>query len=194
MASQRKGLLLVTMQPPTAMEEEFHDWYDTEHVPERKNYPGFENAERWVCLDGWPRWLATYDLETTAALQSPQYLATNGANATAWTRRIVARLSGRRRVVAEQFAPGDESALPQDRISRLLVARYASDTIEVDVAALKANQPKPSQVRVFRAAGETWLLAAFDRPVVLSDLTAAYGTLARHGAAIFNLYMPYRRS
>jgi len=79
-------------------------------------------------------------------------------------------------------------------VSRLLVARFASDTVEIDVARLKAAEPQPAQVRAFRAAGETWLLVAFERPVGLSDLAATYGTVAGHGAAIFNLYMPYRRS
>jgi len=29
-------------------EDEFHDWYDLEHVPERLRIPGFLNAERWI--------------------------------------------------------------------------------------------------------------------------------------------------
>ena len=30
-----QGLLLATMEPMPGFEEEFNDWYDTEHVPER---------------------------------------------------------------------------------------------------------------------------------------------------------------
>lgn len=192
--SGQKGLLLVTMQPPAAMEEEFNDWYDTEHVPQRQNYPGFKSAERWVCVDGWPRWLATYDMTSTEAVQTPEYLATNGPNTSPWTRRIVSRISGRRRVVAEQIAPGNEPSLPQVSISRLLVARFASDSLSPSTVSAQASAPRPAQVRYFRAPGETWMLAAFDRPVVLGELTSVWGTLAGCNADFFNLYAPYRRS
>lgn len=46
--SKYKGFLLVTMEPPPAIEEEFNDWYDTEHVPERAFIRGFESAHRYV--------------------------------------------------------------------------------------------------------------------------------------------------
>lgn len=192
--SGQKGLLLVTMQPPAAMEEEFNDWYDTEHVPQRQNYPGFESAERWVCIDGWPRWLATYDMTSTEAVQSPEYVATNGPNTSPWTRRIVSRISGRRRVVAAQIVPGNERSLPQNSVSRLLVARFASDTLTPPKADAKPPALRPAQLRYFRAPGETWLLAAFDRPVVLSELTSGWGELGGFNADFFNLYIPYRRS
>ncbi len=45
-----KGLLLVTMEPPASLEDEFNDWYDTEHAPQRRALPGFESASRWACL------------------------------------------------------------------------------------------------------------------------------------------------
>jgi len=31
-----------------APEDEFHDWYDLEHIPERLRVPGFLNADRWI--------------------------------------------------------------------------------------------------------------------------------------------------
>src|SRR4029450_2653304 len=46
-----KGLLLATMEPPANIEEEFQDWYDTEHFPERQTCAGFETARRFVCVD-----------------------------------------------------------------------------------------------------------------------------------------------
>ena len=66
---RRKGLLLVTMEPPAGLEEEFNDWYDHEHLPQRMRMPGFETGARFVCLEGWPRWLALYDLASLAALR-----------------------------------------------------------------------------------------------------------------------------
>jgi hypothetical protein len=188
-ASEPKGLLMATMEPPAAMEEEFQDWYDTEHFPERQNYPGFETAHRWVCVDGWPRWLATYDLASVDAVQTPQYLSTNGDKASPWSKRILSRLSGRRRVVATQIVPGNGLCLPQERVSRLLLALYPSASLDP-----KGSASGPAQLRYFRAPGETWLLAAFERPVAPGELAAAYGSLDGCGASVFNLYVPYRRS
>ena len=43
-----KGLLIAAMDYSDVAEDEFHDWYDTEHIPERLAVPGFLNAERWL--------------------------------------------------------------------------------------------------------------------------------------------------
>src|SRR5260370_14176071 len=36
-----KGTLIAAMNIAQAAEDEFHDWYDTEHMPERQPAPGF---------------------------------------------------------------------------------------------------------------------------------------------------------
>ena len=185
---------MATMEPPATMEEEFQDWYDTEHVPERRAYPGFETANRWVCVDGWPRWLATYYLASVDAVQTPQYQSSNGDKATPWSKRILSRLSGRRRVVATQVSPGNELCLAPEKVSRLLLALYPSASLDPDGSTPPSSELRAAQLRYFRAPGETWLLAAFDKPVVLADLLADYASLDGCGASLFNLYMPYRRS
>ena len=43
-----KGLLFASFDFSTAHADEFHDWYDLEHIPERLRVPGFINAERWI--------------------------------------------------------------------------------------------------------------------------------------------------
>ena len=43
-----KGLLLAAINFKNVAEDEFHDWYDTEHLPERERVPGFLNAQRWI--------------------------------------------------------------------------------------------------------------------------------------------------
>src|SRR3954453_13674036 len=98
-----KALLLVTMEAPAGLEEEFNDWYDTEHLPQRCALPGFETGARFVCIDCWPRWLALYDLTSPAALESEAYRAVSGANNTSWSRRILPRTLGRMRIVGEQI-------------------------------------------------------------------------------------------
>ena len=46
--TERAGLMMAMMQPPPTMEEEFQDWYDTEHFPERENCAGFDTAARYI--------------------------------------------------------------------------------------------------------------------------------------------------
>ena len=43
-----KGILIAGMDFTACREDEFHDWYDLEHVPERLRIPGFPNAQRWI--------------------------------------------------------------------------------------------------------------------------------------------------
>ena len=89
--SAQTGLLLATMEPPAGLEEEFQQWYDSEHFPERRDTIGFLTAIRLICLEGWPRWLALYDLSSIEALDTEAYRAVSGANSTPWSRRILSR-------------------------------------------------------------------------------------------------------
>src|SRR5438445_709936 len=43
-----KGTLIAAMNIGRAAEDEFHDWYDTEHLPERQRVPGFLLCQRWI--------------------------------------------------------------------------------------------------------------------------------------------------
>ena len=79
---------------------------DTEHFPQRAGLPGFQSASRWVCIEGWPRYVAIYDLEGTAALDTDAYRAVWGPNSTSWSKRVLPRTIGRKRVVAEQVHSG----------------------------------------------------------------------------------------
>src|SRR5688572_15568118 len=88
-AGMNKGFLLVLMQPPPTLEEEFNAWYDTEHIAERLAVPGFETALRYVCIDGAPRYLAMYDLASPEVLSSPAYLKVGFENASPWTKREI---------------------------------------------------------------------------------------------------------
>ncbi|MFI5615079.1 hypothetical protein [Amycolatopsis sp. NPDC051903] len=69
------GLLYVLSEPGAVGEDEFHDWYDTEHAPARVAVPGVRSGHRYRALDGaTPTWLASYELDL-AALASPEYAA-----------------------------------------------------------------------------------------------------------------------
>jgi hypothetical protein len=102
-----KGLLFASFDYTPAREDEFHDWYDLEHVPERMRVPGFLNAQRWLGEDNPKFAVATYDLETHDVLNSPAYLAVGGDNGSVWTRRVTAIAKRLLRFEGTQIVPGD---------------------------------------------------------------------------------------
>jgi hypothetical protein len=58
----QNGFLLVLMQPPENIEEEFNAWYDSEHVPERLAVPGVLTAIRFSSISAvTPKYLAMWN-------------------------------------------------------------------------------------------------------------------------------------
>lgn len=187
-----KALLLVMMEPPSSMEAEFNDWYDTEHLPQRCALPGFESGSRWVCLSGWPRWLAIYDMASLEAVRTPDYAAVSGANSTPWSRRVLPATLGRRRVVAEQVHPGAALAPPQDTVARLALAYFPRPDADPAGPLLRAAQG--ASLRLFRDTdGGLWSLASFPHPVSIDEAAPLMGVSTNGGAKMFNLYAPYVR-
>ena len=104
------ALLLAGFDYSNAAEDEFNDWYDTEHIPERLGVQGFINAQRWVSENGSKIALATYDLESLSVLQDPAYTTRKGAARTPWSKRIGRKAQLTCRLVGEQLVPGQKAA------------------------------------------------------------------------------------
>jgi hypothetical protein len=105
-----KGLLFMAFDFSTAHEDEFHDWYDKEHVPERLRVPGFLNAERWID-EGNPKiHVATYDLDSVGVMDTPAYRAVGGGNQSVWTKRVTGMCGRIMRFVGTQLVPGEQVA------------------------------------------------------------------------------------
>lgn len=144
-----RGLLLTVTEPPDAMEEEFNAWYDTEHLPERLAIPGFRSARRWVAagVPGEGKYLATYELDSPAVLQSPEYLA-RYAGATPWTRRCLGRCVVFKRWACEQGQPGAADLHPLAKAVLLLTAEReivvpaAAGALQVRRFVASAGEPR----------------------------------------------------
>jgi len=155
----RRGLLLTITEPPPAMEEEFNAWYDDEHLPERLSIPGFLSARRWE-RDGRPgdgKYLATYELESAAVLNSPQYLA-RFQQPTPWTRRCLGKTVVFRRWACEQTEPG---AAEPDRAAKALILVLGSSPPSLPAAAgalqsrrFVASEGEPAHVALVELAGD----------------------------------------
>ena len=120
-----KGLLFMAFDFSTAHEDEFHDWYDREHVPERLRVPGFINAERWIDEQNPKIHVATYDLDNVDVLVSPSYRAVGGDNQSVWTKRVTGMCRRIMRYEGEQLVPGDLTGTPD--AGALLVASMNID-------------------------------------------------------------------
>jgi hypothetical protein len=110
-----KGTLIAAMNVGQAAEDEFHDWYDTEHLPERQRVPGFLVCERWIGAQDPKVSVATYDLDRVAVLQSPAYLAIGGENLSPWSKRVTSRVERLMRFEGDQILPGDQLPPPSAR-------------------------------------------------------------------------------
>ena len=86
------GLLLFMTDIDPAHEDEFNRWYEEEHLGERMAILGFLSARRFQAVQGAPKYLAIYDLESPDV-----HIA--GTGKSAWTRRMETLfINGRRNV------------------------------------------------------------------------------------------------
>jgi hypothetical protein len=114
-----KGTLIAAMSIGRAAEDEFQDWYDTEHLPERQRVPGFLVCQRWIGTQDRKVSVATYDLANISVMQSPAYLAIGGENLSPWSKRVTSRVERLMRFEGDQILPGDQ--LPPDGAGGLLL-------------------------------------------------------------------------
>ncbi len=105
-----KGLLIAAFDFSGAHADEFHDWYDLEHIPERKAVPGFGTCERWIGDEDANTSVATYDLDTVDVMRSDAYCSIGYANSSVWTKRVTGMCTRLLRFDGTQITPGDAAA------------------------------------------------------------------------------------
>ncbi len=126
-----KGTLIAAMRMGRAAEDEFNDWYDTEHLPERQRVPGFLVCQRWIGVEDRTVSVATYDLDTLGVLRSPAYLAIGGENLSPWSKRVTARVERLMRFEGDQILPGEQLP-PTDAGGLLLNAMNIAPGLETE--------------------------------------------------------------
>jgi len=148
----QKGFLLVLMQPPDDIEDEFNAWYDTEHVPERLAVPGVLTAIRFSCVSAaTPKYLAMYDLESETVLESDAYKRVAGGNSSPWTKRVTGKTKVYRSV-GSQIYPGNAITF---RCARATILRFrgleasGSESVVAGLRAAFERRVSTEQLRVF---------------------------------------------
>lgn len=95
------AILFSEMTPPDGAEDAFNDWYDTHHTPNHvEGVPGFISAMRYRSAAG-PHYLAVYELEDVATLDSAEYRARK-LTPDEPTRRMLASVKGFTRYIAQE--------------------------------------------------------------------------------------------
>jgi len=163
-----KGTLIAAMNMGEVPADEFDDWYDTEHLPERQRVPGFLVCHRWIGADDPKISVATYDLESAGVLKEPGYLAIGGENLSPWSLRITSRVDRLMRFEGDQILPGDQLP-PADAGGLLLNAMNIAPEFEAEfnewydkehIPALAAV-PGVLSARRFRGTGNRKYVALY---------------------------------
>ena len=142
-----KGVLIAAMDFTNVAADEFNDWYDTEHIPERQLVPGFLTLQRWIGAENPKQSVATYDLDALAVLQSPQYRSIGGENLSPWSKRVTGKVERLLRYEGEQILPGDVTA-PEKAGGLLLVGMTPGPDVETAFNAWYDTEHVPALARV----------------------------------------------
>ncbi len=74
-----EGILIVWADIPAEIEDDYNEWYNREHMPDRiLRMPGFLRGRRYVAVEsasGGPKYLTYYDLQSAAVMQSEAHKA-----------------------------------------------------------------------------------------------------------------------
>ncbi len=142
-----KGLLIAAFDFSNAHADEFHDWYDLEHVPERQAIPGFGACERWISVDDPNVAIATYDLDTVEVMHSEAYRAIAYDNLSVWSKRVTAMCDRLLRFEGTQIAPGNAPA-PAGAGGLLLNTMNIAEEVEEDFNAWYDQEHLPALAAV----------------------------------------------
>jgi hypothetical protein len=68
--------------------DDFYEWHNREHMPERVGIPGFRRGRRYIAVEGEPEFFNLYEADSPEVLGGRDYLDRLNAP-TAWTKRVV---------------------------------------------------------------------------------------------------------
>ena len=131
--AKRLGLLAGSVDFSNAAADEFHDWLDTEHIPERTRLAGILNAVRWLGVERPTASLVIYDLENLDVLSTPEYLAVSFEHFSPWSKRMLNGNKTKRitRFACDQIWPGDRMA-PAEAGGLAVFAMNIAPEVEVE--------------------------------------------------------------
>ncbi len=137
-------LLFVYSSPGPVSLDEFTDWYDNEHVPNRLAVPGFGAVARYRAADGeTPDWLASYEIKP-GTLDSPAYQALWETQSER-EKRIMSAATIERRLFSPVY---DSGPLASPAPVLLAVSMEVPPEVEADLEAHYAQEHFPMLLAV----------------------------------------------
>ncbi|MBM3222842.1 MAG: hypothetical protein FJZ47_03430 [Candidatus Tectomicrobia bacterium] len=125
MAKKGQAIFLVyTDLADPKYEEEFNAWYTTEHLPELLAVPGILDAARYVATKGGPKYLAAYELESAAVMQTPAF---KNRPRTPWGQRVSPSIIGKNltRIVGQEIFPATGEMPERGMAAALQIGRMS---------------------------------------------------------------------
>lgn len=83
------GVVAIWHDLLTEVKEDFYEWHNREHMPERVGIPGFRRGRRYIALSGAPEYFNLYEADSLEVLSGQDYLQRLNSP-TPWTRQVVA--------------------------------------------------------------------------------------------------------
>ena len=96
-----RGLLMNIMSVGPAHEEEFNEWYDSEHMPRLSAVDGALSCRRFKAINGDPTYAAIYHLRDRSICQGAAWFA---AASTPWGARMRRLTFGNRRMTFQRIS------------------------------------------------------------------------------------------
>lgn len=94
------GIIAIWHDIAAAGLQEFYEWHNREHVPERLSIEGFLRGRRYIAVKGRPDFFTLYNVREAAVLASRAYHERLN-NPTPWTLRAVEHFSAEARSLCE---------------------------------------------------------------------------------------------
>jgi hypothetical protein len=106
--------------------DDFYEWHNREHMPERVGIPGFRRGRRYIAIEGSPEYFNLYEADSAEILGGQDYL--NRLNApTPWTQRVIPHFRNVARSICRvAFTNGTGSG------GIMLTMRFAIDAARYD--------------------------------------------------------------
>ena len=83
-----KGVIAIWQDLVPEFKQEYREWHNRQHVPERLSIPGFRRGRRFVAIEGGPEFYTLYEADTPDDVSGKAYLDRLNAP-TEWTRKIM---------------------------------------------------------------------------------------------------------
>lgn len=81
------GVVAIWHDLAPAAKDDFHEWHNREHMPERLGNAGFRRGRRYIALEGKPQFMVLYETNAPEIIAGPEYLQRRKYR-TPWSQRV----------------------------------------------------------------------------------------------------------